>query len=79
MIEQVDNQMDMNNSVSKNFHYFTHRITLLFYANWWIKRGFDYKTKACNHLICRLLVYFDIDIRGEGGIRTLGTVSRTSV
>jgi hypothetical protein len=41
MIEQVDNQIDMKNSVSKNFPYFTHRITLLFYANWWTKWGYD--------------------------------------
>ena len=30
-------------------------------------------------MICRLLVCFDIAVGGEGGIRTLGTVSRTTV
>ncbi len=40
---------------------------------------FTIKAKACNHPICRLLAFFDIGLSGEGGIRTLGTVSRTSV
>jgi hypothetical protein len=30
-------------------------------------------------MICGLLVCFDIAVGGEGGIRTLGTVSRTTV
>ena len=30
-------------------------------------------------MICTLLVCFDIAVSGEGGIRTLGAVSRTTV
>ena len=78
-IEQVDNQSDTQILVSKYFRKLTHRITHFLYANWWLKQPFDIKTKACNHLICRLLMYFHIEVCGEGGIRTLGTVSRTSV
>jgi hypothetical protein len=39
----------------------------------------DRKNKACKLLIYRLLFIFDDFLGGEGGIRTLGTVSRTSV
>jgi hypothetical protein len=39
----------------------------------------DIKTKACNHLICRLLIRFDIEISGELGIRTPGTFHSSTV
>ena len=42
----------------------------LFVGNWCIKWHFGTKTKACNQLICRLLVYFDIETGGERGTNT---------
>jgi hypothetical protein len=43
------------------------------------KTEFDINKKACNHLIYRLLMYFDIDIRGELGIRTPGPFNKSTV
>ena len=37
------------------------------------------KNKKPAIIDCRLLMYFHVVISGEGGSRTLGTVSRTSV
>lgn len=54
-------------------------MSLIFFANscmFWLTHG---NKKACKYVIYRLLVFFNYSISGEGGIRTLGTVSRTSV
>lgn len=54
-------------------------MSLIFFANscmFWLTHG---NKKACKYMIYRPLVLFDYSISGEGGIRTLGTVSRTSV
>jgi hypothetical protein len=51
----------------------------LFFGEQANKQGFDINKKACNHLIYRLLMYFDIEIGGELGIRTPGTFHSSTV
>jgi hypothetical protein len=53
--------------VSKHFPKLAHRITLLLFAIWRQKWDFSNKTKACDHLICRLLTVFNIEFGGERG------------
>jgi hypothetical protein len=65
--EHVDNQSDMVKLVSKHFPKLAHRITLLLFAIWRQKWDFSNKTKACDHLICRLLTVFNIEFGGVNG------------